>query len=59
MKNIINESTFEKHIREDILANILSKNESYRLFNFKKAVDVLIAKNGLNPELYFIEIKSP
>ncbi|OYX16252.1 MAG: hypothetical protein B7Z16_11825 [Algoriphagus sp. 32-45-6] len=57
MKDIINETAFENHIRIDILIDIISENENYKLFNFKKAVDVLIAKNGLNPELYFIEIK--
>lgn len=57
MKDIINETTFENHIRKDILVNILLKNKNYKLFNFKKAVDLLIAKNGLNPELFFIEIK--
>jgi hypothetical protein len=57
MKDIINETAFENHIRKDILIDIIFENENYKLFNFKKAVDVLIAKNGLNPELYFIEIK--
>lgn len=57
MRDIINETAFENHIRKDILNDIISENENYKLFNFKKAVDVLIAKNGLNPELYFIEIK--
>lgn len=57
MRDINNETEFENHIREDVLTDILSKYENYKLFNFKKAVDVLIAKNGLNPELYFIEIK--
>jgi hypothetical protein len=57
MKEITNETAFENHIRKDILNDIISENQSYKLFNFKKAVDVLIAKNGANPELYFIEIK--
>ena len=57
MKDIINEAAFENHIRKDILTDLLYENKNYKLFNFKKAVDVLIAKNGLNPELYFIEIK--
>lgn len=57
MKDIINETAFESHIRKHILLHILSENKNYKLFNFKKAVDVLIAKNGLNPELYFLEIK--
>lgn len=57
MRDIINETAFENHIRKDILNDIISENQSYKLFNFKKAVDVLIAKNGANPELYFLEIK--
>lgn len=57
MKGIINESVFENHIREVILEEIISGNENYKLFNFKKSVDILIAKNGIKPELYFIEIK--
>ncbi|MFN4027238.1 MAG: hypothetical protein ACK4IZ_07330 [Flavobacterium sp.] len=57
MRDIINETAFENHIRKDILNDIISENKSYKLFNFKKAVDVLIAKNGANPELYFLEIK--
>lgn len=57
MRDIINEIAFENHIRKDILNDIFSENKNYKLFNFKKAVDVLIAKNGVNPELYFIEIK--
>ncbi|WP_276976632.1 hypothetical protein [Flavobacterium filum] len=57
MKEIANETAFENHIRKDILNEIISENQSYKLFNFKKAVDVLIAKNGANPKLFFIEIK--
>lgn len=57
MIDILNETAFENHIRKDILTEILSEREDYKLFNFKKAVDLLIAKNGLNPKLYFIEIK--
>lgn len=57
MKDIINETAFENHIRKDILSDIISENQSYKLFIFKKAVDVLIAKNGTNPELFFLEIK--
>lgn len=57
MKDIINETAFENHIRKDILTDLLYENKNYKLFKFKKAVDVLIAKNGLNPKLYFIEIK--
>jgi hypothetical protein len=57
MIDIINETAFENHIRKDILLDILSKDSNYKLFDFKKSVDVLIARNGLNPNLFFIEIK--
>ena len=57
MNGINSETEFENHIRKDILTDILFENANYKLFNFKKAVDVLIAKNGINPELYFLEIK--
>tara|TARA_R110002167_G_scaffold334025_2_gene541141 strand:- start:941 stop:1405 length:465 start_codon:yes stop_codon:yes gene_type:complete len=57
MQNIIGEIQFESHIRQDILFEVLANKSTFKLFNFKKAVDVLIAKNGEKPKLYFIEIK--
>lgn len=57
MQNINNETEFENHIRQNILKEILAEKEAFKLFNFKKAVDVLIAKNGKDPKLFFIEIK--
>lgn len=57
MYNINNETEFENHIRQDILTEILADKAAFKLFNFKKAVDVLIAKNGKDPKLFFIEIK--
>ena len=57
MQSILDEPQFENHIRKDILTKILSDKEDFKLYDFKKAVDVLIAKNGENPKLYFIEIK--
>jgi hypothetical protein len=57
MINILSESQFENHIRKDIISEAIPNNETYKLFNFKKAVDVLIAKNGIEPKLFFIEIK--
>ncbi len=57
MQNITGEIEFENHIRQDILSEVLASKKEFKLFNFKKAVDVLIAKNGLSPKLYFIEIK--
>ncbi|MFD1616560.1 hypothetical protein [Gelatiniphilus marinus] len=57
MQNILDEPQFENHIRQDILIPILSDKKDYKLYNFKKAVDVLIAQNGHIPKLYFLEIK--
>ncbi len=57
MHNILGETQFENHIRQDIISEVLANKSTFKLFNFKKAVDVLIAKNGTNPKLYFIEIK--
>lgn len=57
MIGIENETQFENYIRSEILEKIIAKNPNLKLFNFKKAVDILIAKNGENPELFFIEIK--
>lgn len=55
MININSESQFESHIRHEILPFTI--NDSFKLFDFKKAVDLLIAKNGENPKLFFLEIK--
>jgi len=57
MLNINNESDFENYIRNNILSQSIPSNQDYKLFNFKKAVDILIAKNGVSPKLFFIEIK--
>lgn len=57
MFGVNNETEFENHIRQDILTEILADRKAFKLFNFKKAVDVLIAKNGNDPKLFFIEIK--
>ncbi|MCO6147382.1 hypothetical protein [Flavobacterium sp. NRK1] len=57
MIGISNESDFEKHIRQDILNNLVSNNPNYKIFDFKKAVDILIARNNTNPALFFLEIK--
>ena len=57
MKDITNEQQFENHVRKEILQTILKDKRENKLFNFKKAVDILIAKNGDFPKLFFIEIK--
>lgn len=57
MQLVNNEIEFENHIRQDILTEVVADKKAFKLFNFKKAVDVLIAKNGIDPKLFFIEIK--
>ncbi|MBK9192703.1 MAG: hypothetical protein IPM77_15070 [Crocinitomicaceae bacterium] len=57
MENILSESQFENHLRNDILVPILNDLTDFHLYNFKKAVDVLIVKNGEAPKLFFLEIK--
>lgn len=57
MYNINNEAEFENHIRQNFLSKVLANKEEFKLFNFKKGVDVLIAKNGIESKSYFIEIK--
>lgn len=51
------ETEFKNHIRQNILSDVLANNEDFKLFDFKIVVDVLIAKNGENPKLFFLEIK--
>jgi hypothetical protein len=57
MLNINNESDFENYIRNSILSESIPCNQDYKLFNFKKAVDILIGKNGVSSKPFFIEIK--
>lgn len=57
MENIHSEIEFENHLRNEILSPLLMEYDEYQLYDFKKAVDVLIAKNGTAPQLYFIEVK--
>jgi hypothetical protein len=52
-----NEKEFEAHIRHLITKHVLPLNKDLVLIRNKKAVDVLICRNGKKPALYFIEIK--
>ncbi|MEZ9601121.1 hypothetical protein AB4232_20170 [Vibrio sp. 10N.286.46.A8] len=52
-----NESKFESYLRELIETKICSKYKDLVLFENKKAVDILICRNGENPSLFFIEVK--
>lgn len=57
MQNIHSEIEFENHLRNNIMLPLLSSHLEFQLYDFKKAVDILVAKNGINPQLYFIEVK--
>jgi hypothetical protein len=52
-----NEREFEAHIREIISKTILPLDRDLVMIQNKKAVDILICRNGKKPALYFIEIK--
>jgi len=49
------EKAFEEHIRELIGEYII--HDELLLFHSKKAVDILICRNGINPALFFLEVK--
>lgn len=51
------ETEFEAYLRELIQSRICSKNPDLQLFKNKKAVDILICRNGKKPKLFFIEVK--
>jgi hypothetical protein len=57
MVHIVSETQFENHLRFDILPFAIPQDNNHKLFDFKKAVDILIARNGVNPKLFFIEVK--
>lgn len=51
------ETEFEVYLRELIQSKICSNSPDLQLFKNKKAVDILICRNGKNPKLFFIEVK--
>jgi hypothetical protein len=52
-----NEREFEQHIRELIDKHIVNHVEDLMLLRNKKAVDILLCRNGAKPALFFIEVK--
>lgn len=52
-----NEREFENYIRSLILTHITAHDPTIYPLNNKKAVDILICKDGRTPELFFIEVK--
>jgi len=51
------EREFETYIRNLIHLHITSTNKDIFALTNKKAVDIIICKNGVTPHLYFIEAK--
>lgn len=51
------EGAFESYLRALIQSRICDKHPELLLFENKKAVDILICRNGQNPQLFFIEVK--
>ncbi len=51
------EKEFEQHIRRLIVTHILPLDKQLMLLHNKKAVDVLLCREGKKPDLFFIEIK--
>ena len=51
------EREFEVHIRELLITKVLPLDKNLVMIKNKKAVDILICRNGKEPALYFIEIK--
>lgn len=51
------EKLFEDHVRKLIKKHILPNDKELIMFHNKKAVDILLCRNGKKPALYFLEIK--
>jgi len=57
MKEIISEEQFENRIRNILSGDVFPSNSNFMVFDNKKGSDILICKNGENPDLFFIEVK--
>lgn len=57
MIDINSEIDFENQVRQIIKEDILPMNKDLVLLDSKKAVDIIICRDGKNPKLFFIEIK--
>lgn len=51
------EKEFEVHIRELLITKVLPLDKNLVMIRNKKAVDILVCRNGAKPALFFIEIK--
>lgn len=50
------ESALEAHVR-NLITRICSRHTNLQLFQSKKAVDILVCRNGANSALFFVEVK--
>jgi len=57
MKDINSETEYEQLIRQLLTEDVLRGNNDLVLFTSKKAVDILICRNGAIPKAHFIEVK--
>ncbi len=57
MRGQLDEKSFEVRIRNLVTDHVLPNNRDLILMESKKAVDILICKNGKEPALFFIEVK--
>lgn len=55
--NINNEAEYESLVRSIIEEHVVGDNKQLILLENKKAVDILLCRNGDSPALFFIEIK--
>jgi len=51
------ENEFENYLRDLIQTRICENHPELVLFDNKKAVDILICRNGESPALFFLEVK--
>ena len=56
MINIVTELQFENRIRDIIQSDIIPNN-NLLIMDIQKTTDIIICKNGDNPQIFFIEIK--
>lgn len=57
MKNIETEANFEKRIRDIIINDIISHTPNLMLLEIQKTTDIVICRNGADPQIFFLEIK--
>lgn len=51
------ETEFEAYLRDLIQSKICIDDPDLQLLNSKKAVDIVVCRNGINPKAFFIEVK--